>query len=291
MATPGGRVDSEGGRENADTDGDHVDLVREEMRDRCIRLLTEAGDPTEPFGLYVLPAAVPDSELARHVERSVFAEWFGNTPEMLAEEYAAYEDASVFLCVMDHERRLPAGAMRISLPSSAGFKTLDDLKRIWEVDLPALGRKLEFVLDTDHMMDVGTMAVMPEYRGNATEGLVALSLIAGMCALWHRCGTRWMVSVMDLLALDRIQVLTNNSLQKFPGLEPRNYLDSPASIPVYVDVRREIERLQDADPFTYEIAHGRGLESTVRPPAWSVVELPGVVASGLPAASKQWETS
>ncbi len=268
MATPDGRVDSEGGRENADTDGDHVDLVREEIRDRCIRLLTEAGEPTQPFGLYVFPASSADSDLARFVENSVFAEWFGNTPQMLAEEYSPFDEASIFLCVVDHERRLPAGAMRLILPSSAGFKTFQDLHEVWNVDLEMLGREHGLHFDRDHTMDVTTIAVMPEYRGAATDGLVTLALLQGMSVLFRMSSTRWAVSVMDLAALERVQDLIGRPCQLFPGVEPRGYLDSPASVPIFVDIEEYFARLADADPVMLEMSEGRGLESVVHPPEW-----------------------
>ena len=90
-----------------------------------------APGTTAPLGVYLFRSADPASELARHVERVVFMETFGNTPELLAKEYAPYEESSIFLCVVDHRRGLPAGTMRILLPSPAGFKTLDDAAPVW----------------------------------------------------------------------------------------------------------------------------------------------------------------
>ncbi|HLM95539.1 MAG TPA: hypothetical protein VK283_04440, partial [Acidimicrobiales bacterium] len=89
------------------------------------RLARRATDPrsTAPLGVYLFRSSDPASELARHVERVVFLETFGNTPELLIKEYAPYEEASIFLCVVDHLRQVPAGTMRVLLPSPLGFKT------------------------------------------------------------------------------------------------------------------------------------------------------------------------
>lgn len=250
-----------------------IDLELEEIRDRCSRLVAEAGDPTEPFGLYVFAASSPDSEIARYVERSVFAEWFGNTDETIAEEYGPYEDATVFICIIDHHRKLPAGEMRFITPSSAGIKTVHDMERVWNVDLESLAREHDLHFDEDGMLDITTIAVMPEYRGNAADGLISLALLAGMCVLLRGWSTRWAVSIMDLVALDRIEQLSGGRYGRFPGVAPRRYLDSPASLPIYVDLESHFSMLAD-DPFMSEITYGRGLESTVRPADWPAAVFP-----------------
>ena len=76
--------------------------------------LAQAGPtPSEPFGLYCFVGSDPAAELARYIERTVFLDVFGNSEELLAKEYELYESSSLFLCVMDHLRRKPAGMVRI----------------------------------------------------------------------------------------------------------------------------------------------------------------------------------
>ena len=101
--------------------GEELDLVHHEMR----QLVAEVSDPdaVAPFGVYVWSSSEPGAELGRHLERRVFGEFFGNSPETLAEEYGPYEEASSFFCVVDHRRQLPAGVLRVIRPSPAGFKT------------------------------------------------------------------------------------------------------------------------------------------------------------------------
>ena len=53
----------------------------------------------------MIPSADP---AARPVLRDVFFEYFGNTAEMLSDEYG-YEPSSVYLCVLDRLRGRPRG--------------------------------------------------------------------------------------------------------------------------------------------------------------------------------------
>ena len=57
-----------------------VALDREGLRELGGRVVAAAGQPSEPFGVYTFAADAPESELARHVEREVFYEFFNNTP-------------------------------------------------------------------------------------------------------------------------------------------------------------------------------------------------------------------
>ena len=125
----------------------------------------------------------PESELARHVEREVFYEYFNNTPELLEAEYGPYEASTLFVCMMDHRRRLPAGVIRLVLPSPAGLKSLGDVEPVWghRIDDVLWGMSLR--LEADSAWDVATLAVDSEYRGRATDGLVSLGLYQSVAQL------------------------------------------------------------------------------------------------------------
>jgi len=251
---------------------------RDELRELGGRIVAAAGQPSQPFGVYAFAAHEPESELARHVEREVFYEFFKNTPELLAAEYGPYEDSTLFVCVLDHRRRLPAGVIRLVLPSPAGLKSLDDIEAVW-------GHRLDHVLErtgmspqADRVWDVATLAVDAEYRGRATDGLVSLGLYQAVAQLALRCNVRWVVTILDLVVLDLIQDATSGAFEGFSGLEPLRYLDSPASLPVYCDLDAYFPRLETADPSMYEILYdGRGLEPAVRP-----LDLEPVLARLLP---------
>ena len=106
------------------TDDDELQALSRSLMGRSSR-------PPTTFGLYLLRSHDPAAELARRVEHEVFGEAFGNTPELLAEEYGPYEPASVYCCVLDHRRARPVGALRLILPGPAGLKSLVDVERGW----------------------------------------------------------------------------------------------------------------------------------------------------------------
>ena len=243
-----------------------IALDREELRELGGRVVAAAGRPSEPFGVYAFAADAPESELARHVERDVFYEFFNNTPELLDAEYGPYEASTLFVCALDHRRRLPAGAIRLVLPSPAGLKSLGDVEPVWGQRIDDVLVRTSLRLDADRAWDVATLAVDSEYRGRATDGLVRLGLYQGVAQLALRCHVSWVVTILDLVVLNLLQRAMADPFQRFAGLEPMPYLDSPASLPVYCDLDAYFARLETADPSMYEILfEGRGLEAAVRP--------------------------
>lgn len=243
-----------------------VALDRAKLRELGGRVVAAVGHPSEPFGVYAFAADAPESELARHVEREVFYEFFKNTPELLEAEYGPYEGSTLFVCMMDHRRRLPAGVIRLVLPSPAGLKSLGDVEPVWGHRIDDVLARMSLRLDADSAWDVATLAVDSEYRGRATDGLVSLGLYQGVAQLALRCHVKWVVTVLDLVVLNLLQGVMAEPFEPFAGLEPLPYLDSSASLPVYCDLDAYFARLETADPSMYEILFdGRGLEAAVRP--------------------------
>ncbi|HUO49613.1 MAG TPA: hypothetical protein VMU09_12345, partial [Acidimicrobiales bacterium] len=226
--------------------------------------IAAAGD--EPFGLYLFRADDPAADLARHVEQQVFLETFGNTPELLAKEYLPYEEASVFLCVMDHRRAVPVSAMRIVTPSPAGFKSLDDIAPVWNVDVETMFERTGIPFDPGTIWDIATIAAHPEYRGKAAAGLATLALYQGLAHASLGSGIETLVCVLDLPVFRMMQGVLQGSFDHFEGVEPRPYLGSPASLPVYLVLEESKRRMAAADRHMYEICYeGRGLEEALRP--------------------------
>ncbi len=230
-------------------------------------MIVAAGRGAAPFGLYVFDAAAPESALARTIERDVFFETFGNTGTLLEAEYGPYDEASFFLCVIDHQRRRPAGMIRVIEPSAQGFKSLDDLARHWGQPFDEVAERAGLEVDLGSMWDLATLGVDAEYRGAATSGLVAMALYQGLNMLAHRRGIAWAVAVLDLVVLDLINGAWGRPFAALPGIEPKRYLDSPASQPVLCDAVDYKARLSLLDPSTHQILfEGIGLESMVSLP-------------------------
>jgi hypothetical protein len=235
--------------------------------DLAAELIESEGRGDTPFGLYVLTADQPFAELGRMLEREVFYEFFGNTPDLLEAEYSPYEPASIYLCVVDHLRRLPAGVIRVILPSPAGFKSLRDLEQGWGSPAEEVLARSKVDLDPGRTWDVATLAVHREYRGAASRGLVALGCYQGLTMLTARVRPKHYVAIMDLVALDLVQQAFYRPFTPFVGCDPRRYLDSPSSLPVYADVDEGWARVEMLDRITYELLHdGVGTEAVISSP-------------------------
>ena len=227
--------------------------------------LAAAGSPA-PLGVYLFRATDPAAELARHVERVVFMETFGNTPELLTKEYAPYDDASVFLCVVDHLRRVPAGTMRIVLPSPAGFKTLDDAPPVWGEPVTAMAARTEIDIDLARTWDIATLAVAPEYRGKAAMGLVSMGLYQALAMATTRCGIAWLLAILDVPVFRMIRWKLRMPMAGFKGVTARPYLGSPASMPVWCNVGDTERRLAVSDPDLHDLYFkGVGMEPALQP--------------------------
>ena len=242
-----------------------VDLV---VREQCAALVEESGS-TQPFGIHVIASTDPAAELGRRIEREVFAEFFGNTPELLAAEYGPYEASSVFLCVIDHRRMAPAGVSRVIVPSPAGFKSLHDIERVWGQEPVDVIARSGAPIDLERCWDIATLAATAEYRGPGSEGLVSLALYQALAMSALVTETPWLVAVMDVAVIELMSSQLASPFCSFPGTEPRSYLDSPASRPVYVDLTAYRARLAEVDDAIHSILfRGTGLEAAVWTRDW-----------------------
>jgi ribosomal protein S18 acetylase RimI-like enzyme len=244
---------------------------------RLARRVTAPG-ATAPLGVYLMRANDPASELARHVERVVFMETFGNTPELLDKEYAPYDEASIFICVVDHLRAVPAGTMRILLPSPAGFKTLDDAAPVWGESIGAMAARTGIDIDLTRTWDIATLAVAPEYRGKATMGLVSMGLYQALALATPRCGIEWLLAILDVPVFRMIRWKLRMPMAGFTGVRAEPYLGSPASMPVWCNVGDTERRLAVSDPDLHALYfEGVGMEPAVAP-----LDLRGAVDLGAP---------
>jgi hypothetical protein len=258
----------------------HVDIVRAELAELADELIG-ARAPSQAFGVYVCRADEPGAELGRFVERGVFLEVFGNTPEQLSHEYDQYEPGSVFITVVDHARRVPAGMMRVLVPSAAGFKSLDDVLVGWGIALPELLATVDDEWDLGRVWDLATLAVAPEYRGEAALGLVTQGLLQALTMLGEGWGVDRYVAILDVPVLRMLQWRIGRPFDAFPGVDAREYLGSTASMPVWGSRRAWSAHLEATDPFLHQLFfEGRGLEPVLSTPSWDdAVALVGGVAT------------
>jgi hypothetical protein len=234
----------------------------------AVRRLTRsvvADVVVEPFGAYLFSRDEPGAALARGLEAHVFLDTFGDTPEELAAGFAPYDAGSVFLCVIDHRRAVPAGVMRVLLPSPAGFKSLNDIEPVWGIGAEDLCERTGLALDQRRTWDIATLAVAPEYRGGAVQGLVTMGLFQTLTLAALRCGVEWFVAILDMPAFRMVRWRLRMIFAGFEGVGPRPYLGSPASIPAWCNVPNAARHLAATDPDLYDVVvRGVGLEAGLR---------------------------
>jgi hypothetical protein len=196
----------------------------------------------------------------------VFFETFGNTAELLAHEYAPYEEASVFICVIDHLRQLPVGVMRILLPSPAGFKSLNDIEPWWGEPAQVVIERTGLAMDMDRTWDIATLAVIADYRGKATIGLVTLGLYQTLTMAACRSDIDWFVAILDMSAYRVIRGKLHMTFAGYRGVPAMPYLGTPANMPVWCHISEGKRRLKALDPDLHDILfEGTGLEPAFRP--------------------------
>ncbi len=243
-----------------------------EYRLDSLRSLAQAviGDATEPMGVYAFRPEEPGAALALSVEQTVFEEAIGDTAAaVLADEFAPYDHASLLFCVLDQHRRLPAAMLRLILPSKAGLKSLNDLRPTWGMSAQELFAASEFDFDPNHTWDVATLAFGPEYRAAAFQGMVTMALCQSISMLGSKIGFPWSIALLHVPVLRMLQWKLHRPFNEFEGVEPRPYLDSPASLPAWMHLPEWHRRLADRDPVLFKMmTEGTGLEPAIRPPDW-----------------------
>jgi hypothetical protein len=205
--------------------------------DRLQRLLAQRplrGDGR--FGCYRIADSSPYSDLARAVECEVFQEFFGNDPEVMTEAYANYETHSTFLLAVDRKLEQPAGALRIISNSATGLKTLNDIAEA-PLSLPTAKVRLHHGIgDLDACWDVGTLAVLRDYRGQASDHYVSTMLYGLFYDEAVRQGIEHVVTILDKHAYKQLTEVLGVPFVPIAGSEPFNYLGSENSRAAYMHV-------------------------------------------------------
>jgi len=212
------------------SDGQRVSLTKTLMS-RVSR-----PDSHKPFGLYFVSSDGDWGELARCVEREVFAERFGNDTAEMDSEYGKYELSSFFILVVDHQRFEPVGEFRIVEDSPAGFKTLNDIEREpgWKATKDDFVRMHCPTGDLSHVIDAATLAVRPEWSSSASGSMVSVALYGGLFRAVIALRTQLLVTTLDesVAGLLRATEVPIEPLCDLPAIE---YLGSPATRPYVVN--------------------------------------------------------
>ncbi|MGY1683423.1 hypothetical protein [Geodermatophilus sp. SYSU D01176] len=176
-----------------------------------------------------------ERDAARTVEGRVFLQAFGNTPEVMEQEYGPFEARSRFVVVLDEESGTALGAARLILPDPAGpVKTLADVAgEPWRVDVGASLRTAG--LASGPVWDVASLAVDRRFRSGAAGAELTLALCHGILEHPRICGAEGLVTVLDDKVLRLLRVM-GVPWGPLPGATSQPYLGSPASTPCVMRV-------------------------------------------------------
>lgn len=183
------------------------------------------------MALRLLVAHSPaEREAAREVEAQVFLQAFGNTPDVMEQEYGPYRDRSRFVTVIDDSDGSALGAARLILPDDTGsVKTLTDVAGDpWHLSVPDSLRAAG--LSDRPVWDVASLAVDRRYRSGAAGAEVTLALCHGLYEYSRISGAQGLVTILDdrVLRLLRAMGLPWTAMA---GATSQDYLGSPASTP------------------------------------------------------------
>jgi hypothetical protein len=174
----------------------------------------------------------------------------------MVDAYGPYEDYSAFFLVVDREQRCAAGALRVIEHSAQGLKSLNDL------DGPPLHLSLEEVLDAHEIddlescWDIGSLAVLKEYRGAATDHIVSTMLYGYSFAEVHRRRIKHVVTILDKHAYAQLVELMGVPFKPIAGTGPFSYLGSENSRACYGYVPDSVRSME---------AHLQSMPSDVQP--------------------------
>lgn len=215
--------------------GNHYSQSIEEVQEMTRMLLAERP-PTvgDNFVCYQLDGTDKLSDIGRYIERVVFEKTFGNDAERMEKEYGAYEDDSIFYITIDREAEKPVGVLRVIKQGEAGLKTLNDLTEM----MPDLTLEKIYsehgIVEGDDVWDVGTVAVLPEYRDKKGKGSAAsIQLFRALYLDAMNNNVKHMISVIDHKAHDKLTNFLRVPFVPLAGLPPFSYIDSENSRAVY----------------------------------------------------------
>lgn len=229
------------------------DLPAEAAQQLASELLHErppTGDAR--FVCYMLDGTDSFSNIGRQVEGVVFNQTFHNDPEEMTREYGPYEEQSIFFSSVDKENEKPtSGALRVIENGPSGFKTINDLAAMHGVAVEEYQRKLaehHGIEDWGRCWDVGTVAVLPEYR--SAEGGISIQLYRALYVAAMEQGIEHFISVIDSKPLTKLTDYLGIPFIPLADSSPMEYLGSKRSQAVYGHVPDFYRKMNRARLFT-----------------------------------------
>jgi hypothetical protein len=196
------------------------------------------------FGCYHLRGTSRFSDIARSVECRVFQHFFGNTAAAMQAAYGPYEQSSQFFLMVDRQEKCSAGTLRIIENSLHGLKTLNDIA------LPPLCipehvvRAHHGIESFDKCWDIGTLAVLKEYRGQQQDHTVGTSLYGVLHRAARQSGVDHAVTILDRHAYAQLTQMLAVPFEPIAGSQPFDYLGSTDSRAAYLHFPKVVPRVE-----------------------------------------------
>lgn len=216
----------------------------------CIRMLTQdllkkrAPEELPGDSRYVTVEIDPGSSfsnIGRYIEGLVFLEKFDNSPEMLKDAYSKYEKASRFFLSIDVKEGFPTGALRVIDNSPAGLMTVNDVEAPpFSVSKEAVASE-HHIIDFDKVWDVGTVAVLPQYRHG--QGPVSIQLFRAMYLSAVDHNIEHLVSMIDDKLFKKLNSVLGIPFEPLAHSAPGPYLNSKKTHPVHGYVPEFYEKM------------------------------------------------
>ncbi len=170
------------------------------------------------------------ADIGRHIECEVFNEEFGNDPGFMEREYGPYEEASTFFISIDQFNEQATGVLRVIHHSDKGLKSWHDAGAVFGADLEKAATLKGFD-DLSKVWDVGTIAVLPEFRGKSGPVSILLERAMYISARQHQ--VHGLISIIDMPALQKMRHALHIPFKQLPGAKRGPYLGSKKSEAVY----------------------------------------------------------
>jgi hypothetical protein len=172
------------------------------------------------------------SNVARSVERTVFDDAFANDNNVMQKLYGRYEQASTFFMVFDRDKKKVAGVLRVISNSDNGIMTLNEAPQYIDKTQDEIAAAHELDEATqDAIWDVGTLAVLPEYRGKMSGLKVSTMLYRAYFLAGRALQVKKLTAIIDPRARRNAELL-GIPLENLAGSEPFDYEGSKDSTAV-----------------------------------------------------------
>ncbi len=207
----------------------HYDLDPEQMQLKIASLL-ERQPP--PHGKEIVCYRLDDdmADVARTVECLVFRDAYNNGPEDMARIYGPYEAASRFYLSIDQRTKQPVGALRAIDNSEVGSMTLNDLP-----DKAMTKSREQIMIDhkidsLDTCWDIGTVAVLREYR--TRDNGAAIQLYRAMYVDAMDNDISHILAIINTDVYDKMTGYLGIPFEQLSGTDTFEYEDSENNVAV-----------------------------------------------------------